>query len=226
MSSNDSNSQAAAKKGATRTTPYEEYMEELDAFQERHGFVGAVLIRGIKKRNTSDDDSDDDDDSDEEENDEDTSSFTREQMDYLRYVMVDEKRASKLEEMQEFVLGDQAGDTIMMFNTSFSYQIADGFMDVQRQFNNLKSWKGKFNLLFAYCSAIEEYDVWMHDNEGGMDGMVKNLAGLWKLLLKKSNEELGIDAEYTRPGIMVFLENFKKKVEAAYSEPPFVFKYT
>ena len=83
----------------------------------------------------------------------------------------------------------------------------------------------KFDLLYAYTYHLKEYDVWMHDNEGGMEGMVKDLASMWKRLLKNNDEKLGIDAEYTRPGVVQLLEDFKELVESAYSEPPFKFKF-
>ena len=42
--------------------------------------------------------------------------------------------------------------------------------------------------------------------------MLSGLAKMWKALLKGSNEELGVDAKYTRPGVMAFLEEFKKMI--------------
>ena len=34
------------------------------------------------------------------------------------------------------------------------------------------------------------------------------LAAAWKALLRRSDQELGIDAEYTRPGVEALLETF------------------
>ena len=34
----------------------------------------------------------------------------------------------------------------------------------------------------------------------------------WKALLKKSDSELGIDPEFTRPGVAAFLKKFEDKV--------------
>ena len=48
-----------------------------------------------------------------------------------------------------------------------------------------------------------------------MCGMVMSLlAVMWKELLENNDEELNIDAEYTRPGVEEFLRNFKEKIEA------------
>lgn len=49
----------------------------------------------------------------------------------------------------------------------------------------------------------------MHDNEGNMCGMVKDLASLWKRLMAKDDATLGIDSEYTRPGVLAMLQQFK-----------------
>ena len=45
--------------------------------------------------------------------------------------------------------------------------------------------------------------------------MIKDLAKRWKSLLKKTDAKLGIDSKYTRPGILVFLDTFKKRMEDA-----------
>ena len=113
-----------------------------------------------------------------------------------------------------------------MFGTSFSYEILGGFdYFISNIYSKAKGPAAKFDLLFGYTFFLKEYDVWMHDNEGGMEDMVKNLASMWKRLLKNDDEKLGIDAEYTRPGIIQLLQDFKREIESSYSEPPFKFKF-
>ena len=206
-------------------TPYDLYFDKLQAKQKAMGseVLGQLLIKGIPR--SSDDSDEEDEESDEEE--EDTSKFTAKQMSTLRYVFITQNRSDQLDQMREYILGDQANDTIMMFNTSFSYGIHDGFFQFKsgRYAKKAKTPAAKFDMLFAYTFQLMQYDVWMQDNEGDMDGMVAELAGMWKRLLKNDDEALGIDAEYTRPGILQLLEDFKKRVEACYSEPPFKFKY-
>ena len=46
--------------------------------------------------------------------------------------------------------------------------------------------------------------------DGELENAIKKLAGAWKRMLKKSNAELGIDAEYTRPGVEALLEKFER----------------
>mmetsp|Transcript_16849 Transcript_16849/g.24662 ORF Transcript_16849/g.24662 Transcript_16849/m.24662 type:complete len:98 (+) Transcript_16849:365-658(+) len=96
-------------------------------------------------------------------------------MNSIRQIMVTQKRADKLDEMERFILGNQYGNSFMMFNTSFSYQIHDGFYQFKSSDfgRKAKKWPDKFDLLFAYTHNLMQHDVWMHDNEGGMGEMTK-----------------------------------------------------
>jgi hypothetical protein len=71
----------------------------------------------------------------------------------------------------------------------------------------------KFDALLAYTRVLLKYDVWMHDNEGDMGTLVKGLATVWRNLLKKRDEEIGWDVEYTKPGVYALLWQFKEAVE-------------
>ena len=71
----------------------------------------------------------------------------------------------------------------------------------------------RFDALFGLTYALNEYDCWMHDNEcyekgGDCEKAVKRLAKAWKDLLPMSDADLGIDAEFTRPGIEALLGKF------------------
>ena len=55
--------------------------------------------------------------------------------------------------------------------------------------------------------GLVSFDYWMHDNEMGAEGEefdtnVRKLAKAWKSVLKKSDADLGIDAEFTRSGFL------------------------
>jgi hypothetical protein len=63
--------------------------------------------------------------------------------------------------------------------------------------------------------------VWMYDDaeaeDDDMEIMVKSLAAFWRRLFLKEQREkvdLGWDTEYTKPGVMELLGQFKLKVEA------------
>mmetsp|Transcript_24166 Transcript_24166/g.52125 ORF Transcript_24166/g.52125 Transcript_24166/m.52125 type:complete len:208 (-) Transcript_24166:320-943(-) len=205
-------------------TPHDEYFATMDAFQKANrGILGPMIIKGINKSN---DDDEENEVEDSEEEDEDKSKYTAGEMASLRYIMITKDRNVKLDEMRKLLLGDQADEDLMCFNTSFSYEVKDGFYEfLSKEYSRTKKQSSKFDLLLGYTYNLQEYDVWMHDNEGDMDGFVSDLAKMWKDLLTNSDNELGIDAEYTRPGILQLLKDFKEKVEEAYSEPSFEFNF-
>jgi len=103
-----------------------------------------------------------------------------------------------------------------MFSTSFSYHVIGSLKLLQRQLREYKDdWGCKFDKLLGYTHNINEYDVWMHDHETGWDGhrYVAALARLWKEVLQKSDAQLRIDSEFTRPAVLYMLQKFKEKVE-------------
>lgn len=80
----------------------------------------------------------------------------------------------------------------------------------------------KFDAMFALTYCLNDFDIWMNDNEcwgegGELEQAITLLGKTWKKLLKKSNEELGIDAEYTRKGIEALLEKFEETVDSCES---------
>ena len=82
----------------------------------------------------------------------------------------------------------------------------------------LKTDAQKFDALFALTYFLNLMDCWMNDNELSGEGeeleqVITLLGDTWKVLLQKSNEELGIDGEYTRQGIEALLEKFEEKVD-------------
>jgi hypothetical protein len=223
---------AAGKKTTTTTTttttkpksPHDVYMENMSAFIKEKGYMGSLLVKGIG-RNPEADSEDEEDEEDQQDND----NITQEQMDCLRFVLITQNRADKLEEMQALILGDQNGASFMMFNTSFSYTVHDSLEQLKSLLKGKanKTPAQKLDLLFAYTHTVKEYDVWMHDNEGDMGDFTKGLAAIWKRLLKGTNDDLGIDAEFTKPALEEFLQQFQTSVEAveAYDGAGMKFKY-
>jgi hypothetical protein len=71
----------------------------------------------------------------------------------------------------------------------------------------------RFDALFALTFALNVYDNWMQDNEcweegGECEKAVAVLAKAWQALLLCSNDELGIDASFSRPGVEALLMKF------------------
>lgn len=131
--------------------------------------------------------------------------------------------------MHKKLLGDQAESGYVMFNTSFSYLVLETFERVRRDVKRAKDWSIRLDKLLAFTYSIAEHDVWMHDHELGWGGEVflASLAKLWKQVLRQPDERLGLDGEYTRPGIMHMLKEFKSEVEEidTCDDPPIVFDF-
>ena len=191
-----------AKKAKTAQsgskTPHQIYLDRQEAFLNVHKDIqGRILIRGISSSGKNSD----------------PSKFTKKQMDSLRFVMITKNRDKQLEAMGKLVLGDQYGDSFMWFNTSFSYDVLDSWQFLKMRISRMKPAQ-KFDILLAYTHTLQEHSTWMHDNEGGMGVLVQGLATAWRNLLKKSDAAIGWDVEYTKPGTLELLGQFKREVES------------
>jgi hypothetical protein len=69
--------------------------------------------------------------------------------------------------------------------------------------------------LYGLTRALMDYDVWMNDHEDceGIQKIFSSVSKFWNLLLGKSNEELEIDPEFTRPALLVKVEQWKEQAE-------------
>ena len=204
-------SSAKAKRGgakATATTtsavsPKDAYFEALHAHLKKvDGAVGHMLARGTSEiRNEETDEF--------EEVDEDN--LTPAHVAQLRHILLTKRRVGALEAARELVLGDQAGSDFLMFDTSFSWDVIDLLEEVAGKRAGKDASK-RFDELLAFTSTIHDHDTWTHDYEDG-DALVKGINKLgkaWRALLEKSDAELGIDAEYTRPGILALCADLRE----------------
>ena len=108
----------------------------------------------------------------------------------------------------------------MMFDTSNGNAVVSGLAD---QINNAlakKSKSAKFDNLLALTNALNNDDMWARDNEmwgegDEMQAACEKLGAAWKKLLGEStNDQLGVDEEFTRPGTEALLEDFGKMLES------------
>jgi hypothetical protein len=196
---------ANASGSSAAKTPYDVYFECRENWvnqpEIRH-ILGSILIQGIPSSN----------DDDSEEEDLDNSQLTAEQMNSLRFIMATPNREAQYESMGKLILEDQYGESFMMFNTSYSNHVLGTWYHIKPKLGRMTPDK-KFDALLAYTRVLLKYDVWMHDNEGDMGTLVKGLATVWRNLLKKRDEEIGWDVEYTKPGVYALLWQFKEAVE-------------
>jgi hypothetical protein len=209
---------------AVSTTPLDMYFDRLESVIERVGAKGSIIIEGIE--------SSDEEDEDETKEVSPTAKeakkkeATAEQVANLRHIVITQRREEALEKMGKAVLGAQYGDSFMMFTTSFSYEILENIPKQIEKIKRKKDPSEKFDLLFALTYNLDQYDTWLNDYEdsAAVKSLITKLGNTWKKLLAMSDEELKIDPEFTRPGVMKFLENFAETVEDA--PETFHFKYT
>ena len=132
----------------------------------------------------------------------------------MRFIIITSQRARFIEEMTKQLLGDQFGDSFVMLNTSFSYRV---FYFVPREItriNKIKLPSEKFDHLLGLTYSLLNHDVWMNDYEytdtGTLKSLLTRLGNSWKSIIHLTDEELGIDSEFTRPGIEALLKEFAK----------------
>jgi len=200
-----------AKVAAKETSPFEAHFARLDKAIKAVGGVGSMLVKGVEGAEDDEDDEDDDeDDEDDEKQNAKNAKYTVEQMAAMRHIVVTKARDKAVDAGSKFATLGQHKGGFMMFNTHQGNMVLLGMSKEVTKAVAKKNLKERFDTLFGLTFALKEYDFWMHDNEYGdaMDKHVKPLANAWKALLTHSNEELGIDAEFTRPGVEAFLEDF------------------
>lgn len=146
--------------------------------------------------------------------DEDPPRPTEEQLAGMRLLMSTPARSKAADCYFEFVDPDGG-----FFTTSSGDEVVFGIKDCVKKAMAKRSKTAKFDELSMLTYALFVDDMWMHDNEAWDEGdemqsACKDLAKAWKQLLGgASNEELGIDTEFTRPGVEALLEDFQKKLE-------------
>ena len=191
------------QKTAAAATPNKtRFFENLDAVLEARGGVGQMLIVGIGG----------DDEEDEEEEEDLGKDYTEEQLATLRYIIITNKRAKLIEKAYDFT--DPNGG---WFNTNSGNIVIAGIPAQITKALKPKDIPSRFDGLFALTTALDTNDYWLHDNEcygedGTLDKAIIKLGKAWKALLKHTSDELGIDPEYTRPGIESLLSKFEEKV--------------
>ncbi len=135
--------------------------------------------------------------------------YNEEEMAQFRHVIITDRREKTLDEYSEFLLGEQAEDGILAFNTSFSTEVFEKVPKEIKKILKKKTAGEKFDSLYGLTKALVNYDVWMLDYEDAdaLKALVKQLASAWKGLLALSDKDLEIDPEFTRPGIEALMES-------------------
>jgi len=203
----DAKAKKGKKGGATDSkvkepSPCDAYLARLKNKVEELGAEGTMLVKGVKH------DKEDEDEDDEKEDNNDK--VTAAQVAELRHIIITASRDKFLEAGAKFVTCGQHKDGCMMFMTSHGNAVIEGIANKVATAAKKKNLTERFDALFGLTYALKTYDFWLNDNEYGDEVAehVKPLAKAWKALLARTDAELGIDTEFTRPGIVSLLTDF------------------
>jgi len=204
---------AAGPEDATKaqTNLTDAYFDRLNKVTEDLKALGTMLVQGIPSNS--------DDDKDEEEDQKVSKVHTAEEIAQLRHIIINDSRDKCLKKAAKFATCGQEEDGCMMFVTSSGNDVIYGFpIEIDKAMRKKKTSE-RFDALFALTYYLKEYDFWMHDNEmwgedGELNTAISKLAATWKKLLTKSSSDLGIDDDFTRPGIMTILDQFKDATDS------------
>ncbi len=201
-----------------KTSLKDAYFGQLNEAITRHHCKGSMLIVAI---NDSDDDVDDDVDDQKE--------LSAAELSKLRYILINDSRDKALTKAHKFASCNQS-EGFAMFNTHQGNLICHGIPGEIKKALKKSSLPERFDHLFALTHGIKAYDFWIRDNECWEPGQelekaMKALAKAWRDMLKRRDEELGIDAEYTRPGIEALLTQLEEEFEDCESAASFKFNW-
>ena len=152
----------------------------------------------------------------------DVTTITREQIDRLRFVIVDEP-------CREIMIS-YLGYFERLYYTNVAFQVVDDFSRFKSKYSKIKESREKFIKLFCLTFTLHRFDSWMHRVERGWgrQRMVEGIAKRWKnLLYNRTPEDLGLDTKFSYPAVVALLQSFKRKVECAptYGDPSMKFKF-
>lgn len=184
-----------------------EFTERVERVMQEHGCDRSILIVGIDDGETQSEDEGGDD-----------KVVTAEELARVRHVLINKSRETALMKALDFCTCGQATDDVMMFNTSSGNKVCLGIPCQVQAALRKKLLPQRFDALFALTRGLQRYNFWIHDNDshgkgGDLECAVKALAKAWRTLLKNSDADLGIDPEFTRPGIEALLSKLEHDLE-------------
>ena len=192
-------------KSAAETAWHERTM----AVMQRTGADGTVLVRGT----TTD------------------PPHTEETMAGVRLMMITQERDDALKHAFAFVCCEDSdadsddSNCARFYNTAAGNEVVFGIKDEVKKATSSKLTKPqKFDRLCMLTYALLQEDTWSRDNECWGDGdemqsACKKLAASWKKLLgENAAADLGVDEEFTEPGVHALLEDFQVMLNDASSD--------
>ena len=139
----------------------------------------------------------------------------------MRLILLSKSFKSEFNKATSFVTCGQVENSegFMLFNTHSADDVVRTLCNEIRKAMRRKELTVRLESLLALTIALKEYDFWLSNSKlsgphGKLEQGITLLGESWKTLLRNSNTALGIDAEFTRPGILALLEQFRSMVQA------------
>ena len=193
--------------------PIDAYFDRLEAVMKATpDCVGRMLVRGLDEEEEEGDD-DDGSSSDGAGTAARAENLSEEDLANLRWIVITEDRAKALEFMERGLLEEQYGESAPEFDAEFAYRVEAMFAVCFEMVKQTPLNSTKFDLLFAFTSTIYDFaDFWLEDHEEiAFKKKLEKLGRVWSEALRCP--DLGIDAEFTEPGLFYFLTCVKVKFE-------------
>jgi len=189
--------------------PADRYYKQLDEVVARCNGLGVMVVRGLPVKKGQED----------AENPEPKKKYeklTDSDLKALRYIVIDKARDKYLTQIMRQFLGKNYDREWMMFGTSDSFPFIVGIEEEVYK-TSFRPLPERFNRLLAVTTTCDMYDFWYYRTDMPDEAaMVIRLLGFaWMDLLMHTDEELGIDSEFTRPGIEALLRDLAKKFAKA-----------
>ena len=198
----------AAKKA--KQSPLDAHFAKLNAVCEATpDCVGRIMVCGVDSDGDSDEESEEMAFDDAEKN---AQVLTKAQISRMRWILITEARASRIEAMERALLGDDSEP-----DENLASRVASLFAVVFEMVKAAPRNSAKFDVLLAFTWALYEYDTWVGDHPfelgASLYRKIRKLGLVWSEALRVDDASLGIDSEFTRAGVMKMLKGFKDEVE-------------
>jgi hypothetical protein len=145
------------------------------------------------------------------------SAYTKEQLAQMRFIILTHRRDALMKYMEKKICGDQYGDDVMMFwRNTFSEMVQGVAWNELKKIETMETRLSEaFDRLYALTNAMSKFYGLLegyenYENED-FPSLLEFLGSQWERLLQKSDEELEIDPEFTRPAVMALLETYQEK---------------
>lgn len=215
-------------ENASQTPNKDRFFAHLRSVISNYNAEGYQLIRGMEEDEDDEDDEDEEDEGNENEMDDDKkgegqmkkkNDYPEENFQAMRLVLLTKNRERFYKKGLDFVAPKDESGADVMFDTQRGNAIIAGMKKKITNAMNCKELPGRFDALYGLTVALNAHDAWLNDNDSWtqcppdkkpLDAAIIKLGSAWRELLQHSDRELGIDPDFTRPGVECLLSEFAK----------------